>query len=137
MADHPRQVIRKAVAQRLTSATAAQDRVYATREVPWRKTDLPGISVYTLEEQADSSAIPGSLVRTIKLAVLAVVSVTEKVDDELDALCVQVEAAVEADRTFGATALDAYLAETIIEVTEDQGRPMGAARLTYDVRYST
>lgn len=137
MATHPRQEIREAVVARLLDATRAQSRVYPTREVPWRRTELPAIAVYALSEGADSSRIPGDYVRTVAVAILACVSVSDKVDDELDAIALEIETAIATDTTFGGKAVDAYLTETVIEVTEEQGRPLGAVRLTYDVRYQT
>lgn len=138
---HQRQVIRQAVKDRLVAAnTAAQDRVFTTREVPWKRIELPGIAVYAVEETVeDHRTLPRELARTLTLAIVGVTSLTEDVDNALDDLAEQIETAIHADPSFGleADGVDAFLASTQIEVVEEQGRPMGAVRLTYAVRYFT
>ena len=56
MADpiHQRKAIRDAVVTALVAAaTSAGSRVFPTRVVPWRKTELPAVSVYALDEKSD------------------------------------------------------------------------------------
>lgn len=142
MGTHQRQAIREAVVAQLRGKTGAEDRVFTTRAVPWKKTELPGIAVYTLEEAVGSArTLPRELVRTLTLAVLGVVSDgvdAGNTDDQLDALALEIESAMHADPTFGGSpAEDSMLTSTAIEVTEDQGRPLGVVRLTYEVRYYT
>jgi hypothetical protein len=126
---HKRQAIREAVVAQLLDKTAAGERVFATREVPWRRADLPGISVYALEEEEDTGK------RRMKLAVLLVVAVNEQVDVALDELAAEVETAINADLSFGRTALASRYAGMQIEITEDQGLPLGAMRLSYETWY--
>jgi hypothetical protein len=127
---HPRQAIRDAVVAQLVAAnTAARDRVYPTREVPWRRSELPGIAVYALKEEDESGK------RRMELAILLVTTVWEQVDAALDDLAQEVEAAIGADPSFGRTALASRYSEMAVEITEDQGVPIGAMRLAYDVWY--
>jgi len=126
---HQRQAIRTAVVAQLAFKTAAADRVFPTREVPWRKTDLPGIAVYSLEETKEPSK------RRVKIAVLIVVAVSEQVDDVLDALSLEVETAMAVDMTFGGLALASRYTGMEAEITEVQGVPIGAMRLTYEAWY--
>jgi hypothetical protein len=135
---HPRHQIREAVVAQLLGATAAEERVFPTRFVPWKKLALPGIAVYALEETVEAvRTLPRELVRSLRIEVLAVVSGTEQVDDAVDALALEIETALHADPSFGGTAEDSLLSSTQIGTDEDQGRPLGAARLVYDVRYYT
>jgi hypothetical protein len=126
---HARQAIREAVVAALVDKTAALDRVFKTREVPWRKIELPGISVYALEEEKPDAK------RMVKLGVVAVVSLSEKVDDALDDLALEIETAMATDITFGGKALASKYTGMAVEITEDQGLPVGAMRLTYEAWY--
>lgn len=138
MATHQREVIRKAVVELLKrSNTAAGDSVFPTRVVPWRNVELPGIAVYSLEESSQREHERGPLDRRVVLAIHAVVRLNESVDDALDELALQVEKAMAADQTLGGTAMISFLTETVMEVDESTARPVGAVRLSYEVRYFT
>ena len=141
-ATHKRQDVRYAVAGLLEFHTRAGERVFRSREIPWRKVELPALAVYTLEETSDAGlggGDPRVLERDLQLGVLLVVSLTEAVDDELDAFALEVEQLMHADPTFGLTGVvaDSVLTSTVIEIAEEAGRPIGAMRLTYAVRYLT
>lgn len=138
MAVHPRETIRKAVVALLVRAgTDAGDRVYPTRQVPWRNVELPGIAVYALEETSERKNPGGNLDRHLVLAIHAVVQLNEALDDGLDALSLQIEQAMAADQTLGSVALFSYLSGTEIEVDESASRPVGGIRLAYAVWYHT
>ena len=126
---HPRKAIRHAVVAQLTGKTSAGQSVFATREVPWRQVELPGISVYTLEEDDQNGKRP------VKLAVLLVASLNEKVDDALDDLAAEVEAVLNADLSFGGTAMASRYTGMLEEILENQGVPVGAMRITYEAWY--
>jgi hypothetical protein len=128
---HKRQAIRDAVVSQLMDKTSAWSRVFPTRQVPWRRADLPGISVYALEEEEENGK------RKMRLAVLLVVALTEQVDVALDDLALEVETALNADLSFGAMALGSRYTGMMVEITEDQGIPLGAMRLTYETWYLT
>lgn len=137
MEKHPRRLIREAVAKQLRFKTAAVERVFETREVPWKRAELPGIAVYALEESSEPDNLQGDLRRSLTLAVLAVVLLTEDVDDAVDAIALEIENAMAADTTAGGTASSVVLSSTAIDVVDEQGRMVGVARLTFDVRYYT
>lgn len=138
---HPRQAIRERVRDLLKFKTSAEDRVFTSREVPWRKIDLPGIAIYSLEETSEpafSNTEPRIFERIVSLAVVGVVMVSEDVDDRIDALALEIESVVNADPALGlSTVVDSYLAATAVEIAEEQGRPVGAVRLTYTVKYQS
>lgn len=132
-----RRAIREAVVALLKNKTGAQDRVFETREVAWRRTELPGIAVYTLEEQASSPGYEPKLSdRNLTLAVLLVVKLSEDVDDSLDALSVEVETLLRADPTFGGKAMASRYTGCQIEIAAEQERPLGVMRMTFEVRYA-
>jgi len=132
-----RQEIRHAVVKLLENKTSAQERVFATREAPWRNVELPGIAVYSLEEQAPRAAYePIVSDRNLTIAVLLVVKLSDGVDDALDAMALQVESVMRADPTFGGAAMASRYTGCQIEVAAEQERPVGVMRMTYEARYA-
>ncbi|MGN6105198.1 MAG: hypothetical protein ACTHU0_08845, partial [Kofleriaceae bacterium] len=115
---HPRKLIRHAVVAQLVGATAAGARVQATRVEPLRKGKLPTISVYTLHEPIDQDASaatnPRELTRTVKVEIAGWVAHSDAlpVDDAMDDLAEQIEAAMDADPYLGGKAGDSILEET-------------------------
>lgn len=137
---HQRQLIRQATKTALVNAaTAAGSRVYETRILPFRRTTLPALAVYTLVESVDEAdkGAPRELVRNLQLAIEGSVEAGENVDDELDSLALQVETAMHADDSLGGTAEDAVLESTEVTVVEDGSKPVGVVRLVYAVTYRT
>lgn len=140
MAIHQRQVIREAVKAALLLKTAASDRVFETRLVPYKKMELPAVAVYTLEESVEpdsKTTAPRELTRTLKLAVEACVREGDNVDDAMDAITLDVERAMHADETFGGACGRSVLASTDLTVTEIGDQPVGLALLTYTITYYT
>ena len=141
MAKHMRQMIREAVVARLLGATAAQDRVYASRLGPWAT--LPGIGVYTLGETIDQGRTlegggrrPAVLGRTLRLAISGFVAVTDYLDEQLDALALEIEDLMVEPLGLDAI-LDVRLVETTIEMYEESDRQVGGVRLAFEVTYFT
>lgn len=137
---HPRTLIRFAIVAALLGATAAAARVFATRVVPVRRTELPAIAVYTIEEDAeDKGTAPRELERVVQVAIEAVVhpAALSPADDVLDALSLQIEKAMHADPYLGGNAGDCLLTKTEIGVLPDGERLLGQLLLTYAVTYHT
>lgn len=142
---HPRKLVRDAVVAILKNATAAGARVYATRIEPIRKSPLPAIAVYTLSEETEptiSNTAPRELVRIVKVEVSGFVAHSDAipVDDAMDALAEEIEAALGADRYLSGAAGDSMLESTIMQVREEDARSdplIGIVTLTYAVEYRT
>lgn len=138
---HQRQNIRKAIIAQLVAAnTAAGAKVFATKRTPWRKGDLPGISVYTLREPVDPESArtaPRELERNLQVKIEGALQLAEGIDDALDALADQIERAVDRDETFGGTASDAVLTDTVLVIDPEAEQPVGSVVLTYTVTYYT
>jgi hypothetical protein len=137
---HHRQLIRAAAVDMLTGQTDAGSRVYRTRSLPVRKIPLPAISVYTLEELVTPESVdtaPRELTRELPLLIEGWVRAGENVDDAMDELAVQIEAAMHADPYLRDTAAESILDSTVMEVIEDGDREMGLIVLTYAVTYRT
>lgn len=143
---HPRKLIRQAVVARLANATAAGTRVVGTRVEPHKRTQLPALSVYALREPIDQEAAattwPRELVRTAKVEIVGWVAHSDAipVDDAMDDLAEQIEAAIDTDPFLGGKAAAMVLEETVMQVLEDDGRSdplIGIVTLTYAVTYMT
>lgn len=144
---HPRKLIRHAVVALLVSAnTAAGARVSGTRVEPHKKSGLPAISVYTLREPIDQErsegTAPRELTRDVKVEIVGWVAHSDElpVDDAMDDLAEEIEAAMDADPFIGGEAGDSVLEETVMQVLEDDGRSdplIGIVTLTYSVTYRT
>ena len=78
-----------------------------------------------------------TLTRTLAISVDVYVRANETFDDDVDAICVQVEAAVGADFRLNGLAKDVVLRGTDIDFSGEGEVPVGIARLTFDVRYVT
>lgn len=140
MALHQRQIIREAVVAQLLGKTEAAERVFAMREVPLRRTELPAICVYTLEETVDPESqrsTPRRLLRTLQLAVEIVVQVTDGVDATIDALALEVEQQIDADPWFGGACMNTILASVQVGIDVQGERPVGRCLMSYAVTYET
>lgn len=143
---HQRELIRHAVVTLLTGAnTAAGSRVVGTRVEPHQQRLLPAISVYTLSESVDQDSAlrsPIELTRELKLEITAWVAHADAfpVDDAMDDLAEQIEAAMASDYYIAGTVADQILESTEMQVVEDDGRSdplVGIVTLTYAITYRT
>lgn len=136
---HVRKQIRDRMETVLSGAvTLATGGVYASRVYPLTQAKLPAVTVYSGSE-ASALQTMGSktLARDLSLIVDAYVRVTDTFDDDLDALCVQIEEAVAADYTLNGLAKNTVLTSTEIDFDSEAERPVGVARMTYTIRYVT
>lgn len=133
---HPRAGIRAFVVERL-QGLAALATVTASRVHNFRPNELPGAAVYTRREASERDSLRGTLKRALDLVVEIYLEGGDSLDDEADALCLAVEAALAADLRFGRQALDSFLLETMIGLSGEGERRLGLARLTYRVIYRT
>lgn len=133
---HPRELIRQYVAALLVSAgTSAGARVYETRVEPHKKSGLPAISVYTLNDPIDEET-SSEMEEVHKLPLEVVLWAAP---DAVDTLEDQVKAAMRAAPYLGGLANDVTFGGSVMEVVEDDGRsdPLVAIDvLSYTVAYS-
>lgn len=140
---HPRKLIRQAIVDALkVAATAAGERVFKSRAVPWRTVELPAISVQAADELVDEDSeesSPRELLRgaDVSLDLVLAAPADGEVDDALDDFAEQVEEAMHADPTFGGAASDCYLVSSAFGEVAEGNRPLGALRLVYRTRYIT
>jgi hypothetical protein len=140
---HPRTAIRHAVRDLLIAAdTSAGENVVATRILPIRKKELPLIAVYTLEEQVDAQTdrTPRELRREIDMEIAAWVDPGPggaAVDDAMDAIAAEIEAAMHADPYLSDTASESELTSTTMGVQGEGAEQLGLVTLSYAVTYLT
>lgn len=135
---HQRKTIRYAITSALMGETAAGARVYPTRVLPYQIRLLPVIAVYVLDEDSDAqSTAPRELFRSLKVRIECLVAPGPNVDDSIDDLAEEVEAAMNADQYFGGACVDSELKSTAIESIEDGDREIGFVALDYLVTYRT
>lgn len=148
---HPRKIIRDAVVAALVSTTSAGTRVKATRVEPMgaqpsanRGSGLPALAIYTPEDQVDADAAmykPRELWHRLTLKVTAWVTDTAAVpvDDAMDAIAEQIEAAMNADAYFGGACggdVGSILSSTETGVLDDGDPLIGVITLTYRCEYA-
>lgn len=141
---HQRTLIREAIIAALVNAgTAAGTRVDDTRVDPWRKGELPAISVYTPTdpiEPASSSARPRELEHTLVVEIAGWVRPVPgvRLSRTMDDLALQIEAAMDLDPYLAGAAGDSTLRGTTMRVQADDGASdpiVGIVVLTYEVTY--
>lgn len=141
MALHPRQKIREAAKAALVGKTAAGAKVYETRTVPFRLVDCPAISVYTPGDSVDVDrslqSSTRTLDRTLTLEIVAAVKGGGNVDDDLDAIALEIERAMHLDWTLGGTCADSILTDTETDVKKDGDQFIGFVLLEYTVFYTS
>lgn len=135
---------RKAIRQSLAAilknaATAAGDRVFSSRSTPIFESELPAILVYTRSESVELFAeSPREYKRTVTVVIEAVAETTgENLDDQLDDVGQEIEAALAVDHTAGDTVSELTLSGSDLLVDRDGEKYQGAVKLEYQAIYYT
>lgn len=135
---HQRQLIRQAVVAKLKGATAARDRVLPNRVYSVTNGQLPAVLVYTTSESVapeSRATAPRELDRDLELEVVGLVAVEDGADDAIDALALEIETAMHADRYLAGTAADSVLVSSEMSIEKVGDRLVGGVVLTYSVAY--
>jgi hypothetical protein len=152
---HPRKLIRLAFKDRLalplpdsSFRTAAGSRVYASRLAPVSEDELkedgPAILVYARMEKYNADkdygveGIATNVERELTLVTEAMTLGGETVDDKLDDMAEEMEAALSDFEIPGFETARIRLIESDIDViTEQVKRPVGAIGLVWQIKYRT
>lgn len=134
---HARKVIRDAAVQLLTGLATTGSRVHATRLYPIEAEGLPALCIYTLTEESGFDTLSRKSLRRLELAVEIVAQVNDTLDDTLDAIALEVEAALGTNFTLGNRAKDCELQSTKISVRGEGEKQTGSAVLIFGVTYRT
>jgi len=127
MANHVRRQIRDAVKTLLTGLTTTGSNVYSSRVWPMRSAVMPGLIIYTAEEESELGSI-GTLDRVVALAVEGYVNETSSLDDTLDQICSEVETAMAADVMIGGLAKNSLITQTEIRLDGEGKKTVGVVR---------
>ncbi len=140
---HPRKLIRHAVVALLAgAATAAGVRVTGTRVDPHKGSQLPAISVYTLNDVVEEDvSTTAEDAHELEIEIVGWVAHSEAVpvDDAMDDLAEQIEAAMTSDPFLGGKVSELVFKGTTMEVREDDGRGnplVGIVALVYTAKYA-
>lgn len=137
MSAHARQIIRDAVAATLAASPQIRAEVHASRVHSFAQDSLPVILVYTTEEASELLSMGGAMHRELTLLVIGAVAVTRNLDNDLDTLAAQVEAAIAADPSLEGKAKQTVLDRTAIEMTGEGDKRVGTVTLEFTVVYMT
>jgi len=139
MADHVRKQIRKAAIAALQNLATTGNRVYESRVYPLAKAKLPGLCVYTPAEGSERDESPTESMRDLTLMVHGLVAISDKLEDELDGIALEVETALDDEGLFGDLAKIYHGIQTTITTLEgeDTDQPYGAIDLEFLYTYRT
>lgn len=144
---HQRTVIRNALVERLKAKiddaylTDANERVYGNRAKPLFDQFLPAILIYTrnetvLEERFTTDGF-GPIKRELEIAIEAVVTGNENLDESLDNIAAQIESAFDGWENPNRKSDILKLKSTDIDVSIEGSKIYGAVRLNYTITYFT
>lgn len=136
---HVRKQIRdKFISLLSNGASLVSTRVYGSRVYPLTEAKLPAITVYAGGETSALQTMgQKTLTRTLSVNVDVYAKATATLDDDIDAICVQVEHAIANQYTLNGLSKNTVLSSTDIDFSGDTEQPVGVARLTFDVLYHT
>lgn len=136
---HVRQQIRSQFKSILSAGVSlVSARVYGSRVYPLTEASLPAITVYAGGETSALQTMgQKTLTRSLSVNVDIYAKATSDLDDDIDAICVQVEESIAAQYTLNGLSKNTVLSSTDIDFSGDTEQPVGVARLTFDVLYHT
>lgn len=138
---HHRQTIRQAVAAVLAGLPTTGPRVFKSRVWPLADDKLPCLLVFTRRDQVQDASMgrPRRLNRGVEVIVEGVVAAaSEDLDDTLDIIAAEVEAAMGADPTLGGVVKQCLLDGSTSELRASEGeKPVGAIQLVFIATYRT
>ena len=136
---HGRQQIRHAWATRLTGLTYTGDRVYKSKIRPSSKAKVPNLNIWTKDDETDHELT--TINYRIERQLLTIVEIRDRptgsvpVDDSLDEIAAEVEAAVMTDPTFGGLVRSTIISSTRLDTSGEAERVTGLLTLVFKSRY--
>ncbi|KKM25616.1 hypothetical protein LCGC14_1593230 [marine sediment metagenome] len=139
MSDHIRKQIRKSAIAALQGLATTGSRVYESRVYPLAQAQLPGLCVFTPLEASGREDSPTESMRDMTLMVHGVVAISDKLEDELDDIALEVEIALDelADLD-GLAKIYHGIQGTVTTLSgEEAEKPYGAIDLEFLYTYRT
>lgn len=135
---HMRTQIREAVATALTGLSTTGANVYQSRVYAIDSNDLPALRIYTESETSETHSVTGPrpLLRTLQIIVEGVARATADVDDVIDQIAAEVEAAIGGSNLSGLV-YDLILTGTELTLSREAEQPTGMVRMTWMTQYRT
>jgi hypothetical protein len=140
---HARTIIRQAVIALLKGNTSAGNNVFEARVYPIDDPKLPALLVYTKLETLGEQSMsrPRTQQRELRLSIEVYVKAQNKmsgrkVDEDTDALALEIEQLIAADVTLGGLVKDVVLDTTETQFSDDGERPVAVAVMNYAILYT-
>ena len=134
---HVRQQIRDSFFLALTGLTTTGANAYKSRVFPLAEENLPGLIVYTSNEDQDEEEGKQARYqfRQLRVVVEGYDKLTAGLDDQLDDIAAEIETALFAATLTGVRTLDLESSDT--EIQEGAEQPVGKIILSFLVQYLT
>ena len=129
---HIRKTIRDAVVTAITGLTTTGGNVYA--QYPFTRPQGAALFVWSESERIETSQ--GKLEYRQSNITIDAQYQGENVQDTIDQICLEVEAAIGADPTLSGACLDCYLTNVEMEIDGESSKQMGRARMSYQFDYA-
>lgn len=138
---HVRKQLRDAVKTLLTGLATTGANVFTGRTRPVLKGKPPYLLIYTPSESSQPGTLgyPRMMQRTLTFAIQGIVQdgTGADIEDTLDAIAEEVEAAIGADPTVGGLCKGAFLSSTDIVLENDGEQPVGSIVMFFTANYRT
>lgn len=137
---HARTQIRNAVTSALTGLSQTGSNVFESHVYPIGEDQLPGLTIYTVNESSEllSRTSSGTKVkRLVDLAVTAYVKEKSGYDETVDSIMVEVEEALQGDSALQNLVKFVYPRELSIDFTGEGDIPVAIAAQTFTLEYHT
>ena len=138
MSDHVRKQIRKAAVAALQGLGTTGNRVYESRVYPLDRAKMPGLLVYTTTEDSAREDSPNESMRDVILLVYGVARISDKLEDELDDIALEVEIALDELGLAGLAKIYHGIQGTVVTMeADDADKPHGAIAMEFLYTYRT
>ncbi|KJV81257.1 hypothetical protein RHORCCE3_0440 [Rickettsia hoogstraalii str. RCCE3] len=136
---HARTRIRQTFVELLQGKTLVGTKVYDSRLYTMEFTSLPGIIVFSLNEEVATSTIspPRSQDRSVKIVVECYAKAAKDVNVTVDNIALEVEKLVTNSFVLKKLCKDCRLQSTDTSLNYDGDQPVAVATLTFSVHYRT
>lgn len=137
---HVRTQIRNAVKTILTGLPTTGNRVFVSRVYPLEKADLPGIIIFTEQDETDNSQAAinnGSLILWSQLhtVVKAYAKGTAQVHNTLDQIALEVRKVLLTNQNLGGLTENINWQSTLIQIEIGAEQPVGTAEILFVIYY--
>lgn len=136
MSNHIRRQLREAIAAAVTGLTTTGARVFQARVYPLQNADLPGLCVFTKSENAarQTTQIPALISRTVEILIEGVAKANADLDDTLDLIAQEVEAALGAGLTISGKFVPIVYGGMDVDLSGEGEQPTGMISMRFEAK---